>query len=160
MRKMFGLLVICLLLGRPAFADSGKYLIILQAGKESHEGMARAVHALLYSKELKEHGHEVVLVFDGAGTEWVEEWTNPESQSKLKPMYEELRKAGIKVSESFGKDSLKSQLRAADKANATLTLILGQKEFFEETIIIRNMKTGVQETVPIGRVVEEVKKRL
>jgi len=41
-----------------------------------------------------------------------------------------------------------------------LTLILGQKEFFEETIIIRNMKTGVQETVPIGRVVEEVKKRL
>jgi len=95
MRKMFGLLVICLLLGRPAFADSGKYLIILQAGKESHEGMARAVHALLYSKELKEHGHEVVLVFDGAGTEWVEEWTNPESQSKLKPMYEELRKAGI-----------------------------------------------------------------
>lgn len=26
------------------------------AGKESHEGMARAVHALLYAKELKEHG--------------------------------------------------------------------------------------------------------
>lgn len=78
-----------------AFADGGKYLIILQAGKESHEGMARAVHALLYSKELKEHGHEVALVFDGAGTEWVEEWTNPESTNKLKPMYEELRKSGI-----------------------------------------------------------------
>lgn len=78
-----------------AFAESGKYLIILQAGKESHEGMARAVHALLYSKELKEHGHDVVLLFDGAGTEWVSEWTTPESQDKLKPMYEELRKAGI-----------------------------------------------------------------
>ncbi|MBI4115174.1 MAG: DsrE family protein [Candidatus Omnitrophica bacterium] len=78
-----------------AFAESGKYLIIFQAGKESHEGMARAVHALLYSKELKEHGHEVVLVFDGAGTEWVSEWLDPESQDKLKPVYEELRKAGI-----------------------------------------------------------------
>jgi len=95
MRKAVGFFVICLLLARPAFADSGKYLIILQAGKESHEGMARAVHALLYSKELKEHGHDVLLVFDGAGTEWVEEWTNSESQNKLKPMYEELRKTGI-----------------------------------------------------------------
>ena len=95
MRKAVGFFVICLLLARPAFADSGKYLIILRAGKESHEGMARAVHALLYSKELKEHGHEVALVFDGAGTEWVEEWTNSESENKLKPMYEELRKTGI-----------------------------------------------------------------
>ncbi len=77
------------------FAESGKYLVILQAGKESHEGMARAVHALLYSKELKEHGHDVLLVFDGAGTEWVSEWTKPESEDKLKPMYEELRKAGV-----------------------------------------------------------------
>ncbi len=78
-----------------AEAAGGKYLVILQAGKESHEGMARAVHALLYSKELKEHGHEVKLVFDGAGTEWASEWMSPESENKLKPMYEELKKAGI-----------------------------------------------------------------
>ena len=37
----------------------------------------------------------MALVFDGAGTEWVEEWTNSESENKLKPMYEELRKTGI-----------------------------------------------------------------
>lgn len=47
--------------------ERGKYLVILQAGKESHEGMARAVHAFLYASELKEHGHEVVLVFDDGG---------------------------------------------------------------------------------------------
>jgi hypothetical protein len=73
----------------------GKYLIILQAGKESHEGMARAVHALLYTRELKEHGHDVVLVFDGAGTEWAEEWTKPDSTNKLTPMYRELSKLGV-----------------------------------------------------------------
>jgi len=83
-----------------------------------------------------------------------------EAKKKNLIIFEELRKAGIKVSESFGKESLKSQLRAADKANAMLTLILGQKEVFEETIIIRNMKTGVQETVPLNKAVEEVKKRL
>ncbi|MBI3011576.1 MAG: DsrE family protein, partial [Candidatus Omnitrophica bacterium] len=79
----------------PSAQAAGKYAIILQAGKESHEGMARAVHAFLYAKELKEHGHEVVLIFDGAGTEWADELTNPESQSKLKPMYEQLKQAAI-----------------------------------------------------------------
>lgn len=76
-------------------AEPGKYLIILQAGKETHEGLARALHALLYSRELKEHGHDVVLVFDGAGTEWAEEWTDPSSQHKLAPMYRELSKQGV-----------------------------------------------------------------
>ncbi|MBI2104392.1 MAG: DsrE family protein [Candidatus Omnitrophica bacterium] len=79
----------------PGAAQAGKYAIILQAGKESHEGMARAVHAFLYAKELKEHGHKVVLIFDGAGTEWAEELSNPESQSQLKPMYDQLKQAGI-----------------------------------------------------------------
>ncbi len=79
----------------PSVQAADKYAIILQAGKESHEGMARAVHAFLYAKELKEHGHEVVLIFDGAGTEWAEELSNPESQSKLKPMYEQLKQAGV-----------------------------------------------------------------
>lgn len=77
-----------------ADAAGGKYLVILQAGKETHEGMARAVHALLYSKELKEHGHDVTLMFDGAGTEWIGEWAASQSTDKLKPMYEELKASG------------------------------------------------------------------
>lgn len=114
-------------------------------------GMERAIEVMKFqqSSGLVKNELKIFLVHIGE-----------EAKKKNLIIFEELRKAGIKVSESFGKDSLKSQLRAADKANATLTLILGQKEFFEETIIIRNMKTGVQETVPIGRVVEEVKKRL
>jgi hypothetical protein len=80
-----------------AVADDtpGKYAIILQAGTETHEGMARAVHALLYAKELKEHGHQVVLIFDGAGTAWIEVLTNPNSTSTLQPLYAELTSAGI-----------------------------------------------------------------
>jgi hypothetical protein len=78
-----------------ATVPKGKYLVILQAGKESHEGMARAVHALLYTRELKEHGHDVVLLFDGAGTEWADEFTNPDSTHKLTPMYRELNKLGV-----------------------------------------------------------------
>ncbi|MBI2591298.1 MAG: histidine--tRNA ligase [Candidatus Brennerbacteria bacterium] len=73
---------------------------------------------------------------------------------------EELRHAGVKIAESLGKDSLKAQLGAADKMKAKLVLIFGQKEVFEETIIIRDMASGAQENIALSRVVEEVKKRL
>ena len=75
-------------------------------------------------------------------------------------LIEEFRKAGMRINESFGKDSLKSQLRVADKDRAHLAMILGQREVFEESIIIRDMQTGTQESIPLERVVEEVKKRL
>lgn len=51
---------------RAPAAERTKYLIILQAGKETHEGLARALHALLYTRELKAHGHDVVPVFVNA----------------------------------------------------------------------------------------------
>lgn len=93
-----GVMVIALgllLVGAPRAAEAGKYAIVLQAGTESHEGMARAVHALLYAQELLEHGHDVVLIFDGAGTTWAKELTDPESDSQLKPAYEALHAVGV-----------------------------------------------------------------
>lgn len=72
----------------------------------------------------------------------------------------DFRKARIKVSESFGRDSLKAQLARANKLGAKFTLILGQKEALEEKIIIRSMENGKQETVKIGDAVEETKKKL
>ncbi len=75
-------------------------------------------------------------------------------------LIEEFRRSGIKVSESLGKESLKSQFKVADKEEAEIALILGQKEVFEDSIIIRDMKSGVQETVPLTKVVDEVKRRI
>lgn len=71
-----------------------------------------------------------------------------------------MRKANVNVTESLSKDSLKSQLGKADKIGVEYTLILGQKEALDGTIIMRDMKTGRQETVKIDRVVDEIKKRL
>jgi len=102
MKKAISLLVlftvVIFFIGYYAFranAPNKKFAIILQAGKETHEGMARAVHALLYATELKEKGYEVVLIFDGAGTEWAEELSSPDSQSKLLPMYKAFKKTGV-----------------------------------------------------------------
>ena len=79
---------------------------------------------------------------------------------KALKVFEEFRKAGIRVAESFSKDSLKAQLRIADKIGADYTLVLGQKEALEGVIIIRNMRTGKQDTVKIEKVVAEIRKKL
>lgn len=83
-------------------------------------------------------------------------------QAKKKALWliDEFFKENVPVKESFSKDSLRSQLRMADKEQVDLALILGQREVFEDVIILRDMKSGNQETIPLKRVVEEVKRRL
>lgn len=83
-----------------------------------------------------------------------------EAKKKSLPLMEELRRSNISTSNVLGKDSLSSQLEAANKLGAPLALILGQKEVYEGSIIIRDMASGVQESVLLKNVVEEVKKRL
>lgn len=75
-------------------------------------------------------------------------------------LFENLRKAGVEVKSSLGRDSIKSQLRIANRLGVKYTLIFGQKEALEGTIIIREMDTGIQETVLLDKVVDEMKKRL
>ncbi|MFH1582233.1 MAG: histidine--tRNA ligase [bacterium] len=84
---------------------------------------------------------------------------NAAKRKSLK-LFEDFRKAKIRVAETFGKDSLKAQLRSADKLESRYTLLLGQKEVLEGTIIIRDMKSGKQDTVKFDKVVKEIKKRL
>lgn len=71
--------------------------IVLQAGTETHEGLARALHALLYTKELVERGREVRLVFDGAGTAWLAAMRKSESDAArgLARIFEGLKQAGV-----------------------------------------------------------------
>lgn len=80
-------------------------------------------------------------------------------KASLKSM-EELRRAGVPVVEALGKRSLKGQLKVADKLKVPLALILGQKEVFEGSVIVRDMVTGAQETALLDKFVEVVKKRL
>jgi histidyl-tRNA synthetase len=75
-------------------------------------------------------------------------------------LLEELRKAGFTIMGNLGKNSLSGQLELANKVGSTLALILGQKEVFEDSIIIRDMRTGTQETVPLTKVIREIKKKL
>ena len=63
------------------------------------------------------------------------------------PMVVRLGKLGIAASAALGKESLKAQLRSADKMNAKLALIIGQRESIDDTIILRDLRDGTQETI-------------
>ena len=82
------------------------------------------------------------------------------AKRKCLKLIEEFREEGIQVLESLGRDSLKAQLKIADKEEVLYTLILGQQEVLAGIIIIRDMKNGKQDTVKLERVVAEIKKRL
>jgi histidyl-tRNA synthetase len=82
------------------------------------------------------------------------------AKRKSLKLLEDFRKAKIQVAETLGRDSLKAQLKTADKIGVKYTLLLGQKEALEGTIIIRDMKSGKQETVKLDKAVKEIKKRL
>ncbi|MBU4298849.1 histidine--tRNA ligase [Patescibacteria group bacterium] len=82
------------------------------------------------------------------------------AKRKTLKLVEEFREIGIPISESLGRDSLKTQLNRADKIGVKYTLILGQKEALEGTIIIKEMATGKQETVKLEKVVGEMKRKL
>lgn len=74
-----------------------KVAIILQAGPGTHESHARMFHSLVYSKELHEKGHDVRLIFDGASTEWLAKWGNPEDDDdrQMGGFMETLKGAGL-----------------------------------------------------------------
>src|SRR5262249_5025110 len=71
-----------------------------------------------------------------------------------------LRAEGIRVSESLARESLAAQLKVANKEELSLALIMGQREIYEDAVIMRDLKNGTQESVQISRVVAEIKKRL
>lgn len=75
-------------------------------------------------------------------------------------LVEILREANIDVLESLGRDSLRGQLKAADKAGSALALIVGQQEVFEQSVMMRDMKTGAQETVPVKKIIDAIKRKL
>ncbi len=82
------------------------------------------------------------------------------AKKKMLGIIETLREAGIQVSEALSKESLQAQLKMAGGEENKLALILGQKEVFEESIIIRDLKHATQETVPLTRLVDEIRKRI
>lgn len=82
------------------------------------------------------------------------------AKKKSLRLFSDLEKNGILVAESFGRGSLKAQLRVASRLGVEVTIILGQKEALDETAIVKDMISGTQETVRQDKLTDATKKIL
>lgn len=82
-------------------------------------------------------------------------------QAKLRALqlFQDLRRAGFNVRQSFASDSLKIQLEEAVAMKAKTSLILGKKEIMDGTILMRDMDSSAQETVVYKKIKERLAKK-
>jgi len=67
-----------------------KFAILAQPQKTD---MGRAVHSLLYARQLHEAGHDVALYYDGEGTTWIGQFEDP--SFKYHDLYRAVLGAGV-----------------------------------------------------------------
>ncbi len=141
-----------------ALGGGGRYdgLVKLLGGKDTPAvglaiGLDRMVN-LIKEREIKISPRKRPLIF-------LVQLGDLGKKKSLK-LFEGLRQAGLRTVSSFSQNTIKAQLKIADKLQARFALILGQKEALDETIIIRDMVSRSQEVVPLDKAVQEVKKRL
>jgi histidyl-tRNA synthetase len=79
-----------------------------------------------------------------------------EARDKATKLASTLRRTGIGVIEAIGSKSLKAQLRQANSLGIHHTVIIGDEEVEAGTVILRDMTTAEQKTIPIDQLEGEL----
>ncbi|MCX6780921.1 MAG: histidine--tRNA ligase [Candidatus Magasanikbacteria bacterium] len=82
------------------------------------------------------------------------------SRRKAMVLFARLRAEGIMADQDFSKGSLKAQLESANAKKIPFAFVIGQKEVQEGTVIMRDMDSGVQETVDFNKAPQILKRKL
>ncbi|MFH1668264.1 MAG: histidine--tRNA ligase, partial [Candidatus Komeilibacteria bacterium] len=145
--------------GKVALGGGGRYdgLVKLLGGREETPacGLAMGIDRIVAKMrekniEVKEDKIDIFVAHLGDS-----------AKKKAMVMYESLRKnEKFTIAQAFNKDSLKKQLEIANKIGVKFTLILGQKEVGDGTIMLRDMQGGVQEVIDFKKIEREIEKRL
>lgn len=74
-------------------------------------------------------------------------------------LIDSLRQAGIPVMHNLASDSLSTQLRDAEARGVRYAVIIGQKEYVENTVIFRDMSIRNQEFIDHDTLIKRLKRR-
>lgn len=72
----------------------------------------------------------------------------------------QMRKAGIQVDKDYQSKKIKGQFKTADRLNTKYVLVLGDNELADNSINVKSMETGEQETVQLDHVIKHIKQLL
>jgi histidyl-tRNA synthetase len=135
-------------------AGGGRYdeLVQLLGGEQTPAvgvgfGVDRIANALLSARKLKQKQPLDCVVVS------TEEKMIPDALG----IASELRRAGLKVQVDLMGRKLRKALEYADSLNAEKVVIVGAKEHSGGQVVLRDMKTGEQETVHKAKIAEKLK---
>ncbi|MEK7648803.1 MAG: histidine--tRNA ligase [Patescibacteria group bacterium] len=114
---------------------------------------------ILKLKEMQTAGEEIPIVQQRKIDIFIAQ-LGERAKRRMMVLYEELLKEGFAMAEAFTKDSLRAQLDLANKLGVKFTVILGEKELIDGTIIIRNMEGGEQEVIDSTKLIPTLRKKL
>jgi len=80
-----------------------------------------------------------------------------EAKIEAMKLASELRKAGIAIITATGDKSLRGQMRQANSSGSAYALILGEQEISNQNVILRDMKSGEQKTIPLAEITRMLK---
>src|SRR6056297_2101332 len=75
-------------------------------------------------------------------------------------LLEEFRRRGIKAEIDYMGRSVGSQMKSADRMNATYTVIIGENELENKKATVRNMKSGKEQEIDIDNLVKSIEKMI
>ena len=66
----------------------------------------------------------------------------------------QLRERGVAVDMAYGNRGIKGAMKAADRSGARYALVLGEQELSAESVVLKDLSNGEQETVALADVVD------
>lgn len=81
-----------------------------------------------------------------------------EAKTEAIKLASQLRNAGIAVILATGDKSLKSQLRLANSLGTNYTIIIGEREVKIHSVVLRDMITNKQETLPVTEIAKALER--
>lgn len=83
----------------------------------------------------------------------------PETEAKELEVARMLREAGVRVVTSLAREKLGKQFKSADRHHARFVLIIGTDELKAGTTVLKELKTGQQETVAQSELMSHLKSK-
>ena len=139
---------------QPVFIRGGRYNSFVSRMAKDGVPAAGAV-AVLRDKKMPARTPRVEAEKDPA-VFIVQIGFGPKVRSLL--LVNELRRAGINATQNIISDSLGSQLQEAKDRGAKYAVIMGQKEFIDNKVILRNLDNETQEHIALDQLTTRLKR--
>lgn len=139
---------------QPVYVRGGRYSEFIQRNTKQKVSAAGAVVVLREKKAPVRTPRFSLLTTPSVYI--VQLGFGPKVRSLL--LIDELRRAGIQVHQDLACDSLSTQLRDAEAKNVRHTVIIGQKEYVEGTVILRDMEARSQEHIPQNQLTNRLRR--